>query len=230
MTIIQEALKELKEQEEFVGYIYKITNLLNNKFYIGKTKHPIDKRYYNHLWCVDNKNDVTCKIHNAIRKYGKENFKIELIDTCYSEEELNEKERYWIEKLNSRDPEVGYNTAKGGEGGIGGPMFAGHKHSEETKQKMSLDRRGEKNANYGNRWTQSDELRQRHSELSYGENNGMYGKHHSEESKLKSRLSHIGKKAYSNQKLDKVRMLTPEEGEELIKNDPDWFEGNIHKK
>ena len=80
-------------------------------------------------------------------------------------------------------------------------MFAGHKHTEETKQKMSADRTGSKNSNYGNRWNQSDELKKKHSELSSGENNGMYGKTHTDDSKLKNRLSHIGRKRMSNDEI-----------------------------
>lgn len=230
MTTIQEALEELNNEDNFIGYIYKITNLIDDKIYIGKTTYPIEKRYYAHLWTSEHKNDTRSKIHNAIRKYGKENFKVEKIEDCDSIKLLNERERYWIKELKAQNSDIGYNIAPGGEGGIGGPMFAGHHHSEETKAKMSVDRQGEKNANFGNRWHQSDELRKRHSELSSGENNGMWGKKHSEESKFKNNLSHIGKKAYSNQKLNKVIMLTPEEGRKLLNNDSNWFEGNIHKK
>ena len=64
----------------------------------------------------------------------------------------------------------------------------------------------------------------------HGENNPMFGKTHSIESRLKIRQSHIGKKAYSNIKIDKVIMLYPDDGDKLIKDNSDWFEGNIHKK
>ena len=105
----------------------------------------------------------------------------------------------------------------GGEGGSGGPHFLNHRHSEKTKQMMSENRRGEKNANYGNRWHHTANMKYKYD----GKNNPMYGKKHSEESKQKNRMSHVGKKAYSNVKLDKVIMLTPEEGEKLLKENPD---------
>ena len=227
-TTIEQAIKQLNEQDAFKGYIYKITNNIDGKFYIGKTHYAVDKRIYAHMWVSDNRNDTNSKIHSAIRKYGKENFTVEIIDEARSEKELNEKEIYWIKALNAQDSAVGYNIAKGGEGGIGGPMFAGHKHSEETKAKMSINRRGENNANYGNHRIMPQEEKIKHGQP--GDTNGMWGKHHSEESKYKSRLSHIGKKAYSNLKSNKVIMLTPEEGEKLMLKDPDWFEGNIHAK
>lgn len=81
-------------------YIYKITNIQNNKVYIGQTIRPIEQRFRRHI------NDaLNCKLNThfarAIRKYGKDNFKIEIIDTASSQDELNEKEQYWIKFYNS---------------------------------------------------------------------------------------------------------------------------------
>ena len=168
-----------------VGYIYKITNIVNNKIYVGKTKKTIAIRYKSHLRQAEKNLELhktSIPLYNAINEYGIDNFIIEEIEECPLDI-LDEREIYWIKQLKAQDPNIGYNICSGGEGGPGGPMFAGHHHSEETKQKMSLDRMGDKNSNYGNHWEQSDELRKLHSELSSGENNGMYGKTHSEESK-----------------------------------------------
>jgi group I intron endonuclease len=85
--------------------IYKITNLINGKIYIGQDKHNRPSYY------------GSGKIINlAILKYGRDNFKKEIIDTAVSKEELNEKEIYWISFYNSRDKSIGYNLAAGGEG------------------------------------------------------------------------------------------------------------------
>ena len=81
-------------------WIYKITNIQNNKVYIGQTIRPIKDRLNRHI------NDA---LHNildthfarAIRKYGKESFIIEEIDTASSQEELNQKEQYWIQYYNA---------------------------------------------------------------------------------------------------------------------------------
>lgn len=89
--------------------IYKITNLINNKCYVGQTKRSLDERWYGHC-----SKDGCTALHNAILKYGKESFKIEIIDRANTESELNEKERYWIEKLNTIAP-LGYNLRSGGD-------------------------------------------------------------------------------------------------------------------
>ena len=216
----------LNEEDDIIGYIYKITNLINNKIYIGQTRYTIERRFKEHIWTSKSEQN-NIPLQNAIRKYGAENFRIEKIDEASSKEELDEKEIYWIKTLNAQNPEIGYNVCRGGERGPGGPLFAGHKHSEETRAKMSADRMGSKNANYGNHRKMPEEEKQKHA--CPGEKNGMYGKHQSDEKKEKIRQTHLGKKAYSNSVLNKVIMLYPEDGEELIKNDPNWFEGNIHK-
>ena len=89
------------------GYIYKITNKINGKIYIGKHKYDkpeIDESY----WCSGS------YIMRSINKYGTENFTRELICTCETLEELNEKEKYWISTLNSMDKKIGYNLTRGG--------------------------------------------------------------------------------------------------------------------
>lgn len=112
-------------------FIYKITNLINNKFYIGKTIGSIEKRFNAHA----RKSNKKMYIASAIQKYGKENFKIELLDdSAETLEELNNKEIFYIKKLN---PD--YNVAKGGDGGA---AFAGHKHTLETRKLMSEKRMG----------------------------------------------------------------------------------------
>ena len=85
--------------------IYKITCLINGKIYIGQTTTDIEKRWRRHTWrCTLDSRRMA--ISNAIDKYGKENFKIELIDSANSVEELNEKEVYYINMLNSLSPNI----------------------------------------------------------------------------------------------------------------------------
>ena len=93
--------------------IYKITNKINNKIYIGQSVH-IQQRFYTHCSDALTKQDNNY-FHNAIRKYGKENFYIEIIEECL-EEELNDKEIYWIKYYNATDKNIGYNSSIGGEG------------------------------------------------------------------------------------------------------------------
>lgn len=90
-------------------YVYVITNLINNKQYVGQSKHP-EQRFKEH--CVKHKkNRYVSLINSAILKYGKENFKMEIV---YYGPKYNEKEIYYISKLNTLAPD-GYNLATGGE-------------------------------------------------------------------------------------------------------------------
>ena len=95
------------------GIIYKVTNKINGKVYIGQTIRTLAERIYYHYYRADHEPEVT-KTHfiNAIRKYGKDNFLWEEIDFANSQSELNEKEKYWIQFYNS--VEYGYNIQAGG--------------------------------------------------------------------------------------------------------------------
>jgi len=103
--------------EEFFGLIYKITNLINNKIYIGQTVRSLQDRFRGHInQAESNKKSkdkmVLCR---AIQKYGKDNFIIEEIDKASSQEELNDLEIYYICKYDSLAKNgKGYNIAKGG--------------------------------------------------------------------------------------------------------------------
>ena len=87
-------------------WIYKITNIQNNKIYIGQTIRPVQDRFNRHINDALH-NVIDTHFARAIRKYGKENFSLEIIDTAQSQDELNKKERYWIQYYNS--VEEGYN-------------------------------------------------------------------------------------------------------------------------
>ena len=108
------------------GIIYKWTNTLNNKSYIGQTIHP-ERRYKRHLNDAF-KEKVDTHFYRALRKYGTANFTyevLETVETC----KLNEKEIYWIDYFDSYYN--GYNETKGGSG------TSGFKWSKEAKQKHS---------------------------------------------------------------------------------------------
>ena len=81
-------------------WIYKITNIQNNKVYIGQTIRPIEQRFHRHLSDALN-NILDTHFARAIRKYGKDSFIIEEIDTAQTQDELNQKEQYWIRYYNS---------------------------------------------------------------------------------------------------------------------------------
>ena len=102
--------------------IYKITNLLNGKFYIGQSV-DIKRRFYEHKKL---NREVRSNIKKAIKKYGLENFYFEVLEEC-SPEMLNEKEIFYIKTLK---PE--YNICEGGTG------LKGYKLDEKTIQKIKI--------------------------------------------------------------------------------------------
>lgn len=108
--------------------VYKITNKVNNKVYIGITSKGISARWKEHIYNAEH--GCPFKLHNAIRKYGRDNFSVELIDFCNSWNELTEKEKMYIEQYKSLQDEFGYNLTEGGDGTFG------RLHSEETKDKI----------------------------------------------------------------------------------------------
>ena len=95
-------------------YIYKITNSVNDKVYIGKTTVGIKERWAWHLRAAGCKNaPYKSKLYSAMRKYGRDKFSIEAIEEC-DKERLDDRERYWISKLDS--VRNGYNITTGGDG------------------------------------------------------------------------------------------------------------------
>lgn len=112
-------LSQLLKSSEFVhvtNVIYKLTNVVNGKVYIGQTSISLRKRLLKHI--SDARQDTKVKKHylqKAIYKHGCDNFKIEILETC-NKERLDEREIYWIKHFNSTCPELGYNCTHGGQG------------------------------------------------------------------------------------------------------------------
>lgn len=96
--------------------IYKITNLANGKLYIGKTIKSLAHRWSGHKHQA-RRLSTDMIITRAIRKYGENNFSIEQIDSANSKSELKLKEFYWIKKLQTTKPHIGYNLRSGSEEG-----------------------------------------------------------------------------------------------------------------
>lgn len=113
------------------GYIYKTTNNINNKIYIGQHKSTLFKTTYKGSGSL---------IRRAFETYGKENFTVTLLEWCEDSSLADQRERYWIEYFKSTDPNIGYNLSKGGKINT----FAGLKHSKDSKIKMSESHLGKK--------------------------------------------------------------------------------------
>ena len=148
--------------------VYKITNKVNGKIYIGITNQGSGVRYYKH-WSDARKGDP-CPIHKAMAKYGKENFTLEIIDFADTYDELKEKEKFYIKKFNSMDRSVGYNLTEGGDGTFG------RLHSEETKEKIRQKALGRK---------ASEEAKKRMSETRKGKCSAKMKSHLQEISKIR---------------------------------------------
>lgn len=123
----------------YTGLIYKATCILNNKCYIGQTKHTLENRKNGHIKesLKDNGKYKNTKFIRAIKKYGCNNFFWEIIEYCYSKEELSDKEKYWIKTMDS--VKNGYNITNGGIGGWGKGKYHSNygKHlSKDTIQKI----------------------------------------------------------------------------------------------
>lgn len=119
------------------GYIYKTTNVVNGKIYIGK-KHSSKYLGNNYL-------GSGIRLTEAVKKYGKENFIVELLDVANTLEQLNTKEQYYIKLYDSQNPNTGYNLASGGDGGCvwGNP---------ENHPSIGKDRSKENNPAYKRKW------------------------------------------------------------------------------
>lgn len=136
--------------------IYLITNLINSKQYVGITKFNIEKRFTQH-------SRKGFLLTQSIKKYGKENFNVELIEEVDGSEKAYELEQYYIKHYGTKSPN-GYNLTDGGNGLYGVIIsdedrkrrsesskrlhrekrteMHGKKHTEETKQKMSASSKG----------------------------------------------------------------------------------------
>lgn len=103
--------------EEIKCGIYCIKNLVNGKVYIGQSvniKRRIKDHFVRAFSCNKSNDEYDKPLGRAIRKYGKENFEVTIIEEC-EKEKLNEREIYWIKFYNSTDKECGYNLSEGGE-------------------------------------------------------------------------------------------------------------------
>jgi hypothetical protein len=118
-----------EDEEKPYGYIYQLTNLVNDKKYVGQTiterwkdhQVPIEERWKEEAgeaFRKQNRGEDLRYVERAITKYGQENFDVRELDTAMSQEELDAKETQWIKDLDTMDPEKGYNMKEGGLAGL----------------------------------------------------------------------------------------------------------------
>lgn len=140
------------EQSKYCNVIYKFTNLINGKVYIGQTRKQFRERLANHIWQMKNKPSY---FHKALLKYGLSNFDIKILERCDNPEDLNGLEIYWIDYFDSTNKDKGYNLTKGGNG-IPVKVNKMYEITEESKEKRSKSAKEKwKNQEYRQRYKQS---------------------------------------------------------------------------
>lgn len=189
--------------------IYKITNKMNGKVYIGQTTKTLELRWKQHC------NAKSCCTHlkNAIQKYGAENFTVEQIDIACTQSELNSKECFWIKHYNSVAPN-GYNLTTGGEH----PTI-----TDVTREKLSKAHKGKKPHAF------DEVFRKKLSEFAktrIGEKNPMYGRKHSDETKKRMSEVNVGRVSPNKGKIlsDKIKLKISQslQGKYTSENSPSW--------
>lgn len=178
--------------------IYCIKNTINNKEYIGLTTRTLEQRWKQHIY-ESNKKDSwewNTPLGNAIKKYGKDSFQVFVLEECYSETELKQKEIQLIRERKSLASENGYNLTLGGDGRLG------YKLSEETKRKI-----GE--GNFGK--VMSNEAKEKMSvaakKRSVGKLSPMDGKKHTDDALKKISESSKGRIFSEESKIKKSESL-----------------------
>lgn len=197
--------------------IYMIRNLINDKKYIGQSV-DIERRFKEHKNRMFYTEYETC-FYRALKKYGIENFSFEILEIC-KKEEMDEKEKEYIQKFKTYVKENGYNFTTGGKGYSG-------EFTEEHKQKLAASKTGVKNPLY-NKTPSKETLLKRSLALkgkkkpdSFKEKMSIIhkGKIISEETREKLRNANLGKK-HSEETKEKMRGRTfvhSEEAKEKIK-------------
>ncbi len=214
--------------------IYKSTNLISNKSYIGKTETSLNIRIKSHKHQSLKLKNTKCIFHNSIHKHGFNNFIWEIIeDNIQDKTILNERETFYILKYDTFMPN-GYNMSLGGEGLTGfkhhkeskeriskwlidNNPFRGKHHTEETKEKISNANRGNKyclgqhpTKETRNKMSESAKIKiftdehKKHISKSLLGNKHLLGHKHSEETKEKMRNSHKNRRPYSEESKQKM--------------------------
>ncbi len=157
--------------------VYLVTNIINQKKYVGQTTYTASHRWKGHC------NSKTFGyLRRAIAFYGRDKFKVEVLEVVATREELGEREKYYIQKFNTLAPN-GYNIAKGG---FHTPM------SEETKLKIGLFHKGRKHS-VESKIKMSESHKNISDQTRAKMRESQKGKKHSDETKLKIAQGNKGK-------------------------------------
>jgi len=161
--------------------VYMHTNKITGKSYIGYTTRGMTERWKSHLSVANNPKRKLCEFHRSLKEYGEECWESQVLFVGFEEEFLKEAESSLISEYNTH--KYGYNSNVGGSGVL--------KHSDETKEKMKMARRGKTPA-LGSK--HSEETRKKYSEMRRGEGNPNWGNNASKETR--KRMSDAAKARY----------------------------------
>jgi len=135
--------------------IYAIINTVNRKMYVGKSRN-IEARFWSHKNQL--KKDVRCKdtnryLFSSVKKYGIENFEFKILESfeSISDAELSDKELFYMDLYNSCNKDHGYNLRR--------DSSTKTEVHEDTKELIRLNNLGERNPNFGKKWTDEQKLR-----------------------------------------------------------------------
>jgi len=118
-------------------HVYAITNTVNGKIYVGQHCKADLEKYFRHVLSDAKTSKHKPHLYRAIQKHGCQAFTIQSLVRPIDKQQMDELEKFFIRTLESRNPEIGYNIAIGGEA----PML-GRTASAETRMKLSLAKRG----------------------------------------------------------------------------------------
>lgn len=205
--------------------IYKITNVINGKIYIGSSI-DVEIRKKKHYYKLINNKHNNSHLQSSWNKYGESNFKFEIIEEVKDKDILLEREQYWLDKTKCYNRTIGFNVCK-----TAGNTF-GFKHSEKTKKYLSKIKKGKLKGKDSPHWGKKHSIKRRKENSKrqkkyykenpdkkrMGKNNPMYGKKPwnkgiicSEETKNKSRIAQQGEQGHSskltNENILKIRFL-----------------------
>jgi len=162
-----------------ISCIYSITNIANNKKYIGSTKN-FNTRIKQHLYNLRHNIHINIYLQRSFNKYGESSFVFDIIEIVDDISNLLEREDFYITALNVKNYTYGYNLANAS----GGDIISNHPNNAIIREKLSNTMK--------TKWVNmTNETRNKWIELHTGSNNGMFGKKHSLETKeiIKTKLT-----------------------------------------
>ncbi len=168
--------------------VYKIVNKVNGKIYIGSAVN-FKYRWTEHKYDLNNNKHHSIHLQRSWNKYGKENFKFEILEIIEDIESLTKREQYYLDLIQCCKKELGYNLSPT----AGSPL--GYRHTEEAKKNMSEARKGKRIGKNHPMYGKT------------GKKSPNYGKKRSEESKLKMSGENNSNAKLTEQKVRIIRWL-----------------------